>query len=84
MIASPGKLYDARAFRYLLAAKRILDSTNSVANLSRRLVRFALTLQFGIATDLSRNFFDFAFGLLRRALNPILVHACLPCLVLLD
>ena len=61
----------------LLAAHRVFQASDGVLNLAGDLIRLAFGLEFGVAEHLAGDLFDFALGLLGRALDPVLVHLIL-------
>src|SRR3984893_3575092 len=58
----------------LLPLERVFDSADSIPDLSCRLVGLAFGLQLSITKHLAGNLLGFAFDLLRRSLDPVLVH----------
>ena len=58
----------------LLAAHRILQSTDRVLHLACGLVGLAFGFQLLVAEDLSGDFFHGSLGLLGRALDAIFIH----------
>src|SRR3984893_19062629 len=58
----------------LLPLERVFDAADSILDLSCRLVGLAFGLQLSITKHLAGNLLGFAFDLLRRSLDPVLVH----------
>jgi hypothetical protein len=58
----------------LLPLERVFDAADSILDLSCRLAGLAFGLQFSITKHLAGNLLGFAFDLLRRSLDPVLVH----------
>ena len=60
--------------QWLLPLERVFDAADSILDLSCRLVGLAFGLQLSITKHLAGNLLGFAFDLLRRSLDPVLVH----------
>jgi hypothetical protein len=58
----------------LFPLESVLEATDSVLDLSCRLVGLALGLQLGIAKHLAGDLLDFAYDSLFRSFDPIFVH----------
>jgi len=60
--------------QWLLPLERVFDAADSILDLSCRLVGLAFGLQLSITKHLAGNLLGFAFDLLRRSLDSVLVH----------
>src|SRR5450631_1221250 len=58
----------------LFPLERVFDTADSILDLSCCLVGLALGLQLSITKHLAGNLLGFTFDLLRRSLDPVLVH----------
>jgi hypothetical protein len=58
----------------LLAAQRVLYSSNGILHFSCDLIGLSFTLELGIAGDFSSNFFNFAFDLFGRTFDAVFVQ----------
>src|SRR5476651_2740275 len=56
----------------------VLETADRVLNLAGGLLHFAFGLELAVAGHFARDFLDFAFGLLDRAFDAILVHFVRP------
>jgi len=68
----------------LLTSQSVLDAANGVLDFSGNLVGLALAFQLAIASNLSGNFFDFAFSLFSGSFNAILVHLETPLVMVVN
>src|SRR5664279_603434 len=58
----------------LLPLERVFDAADSILDLSGCLVGLAIGLQLCITKHFAGNLLGFTFNLLRRSLDPVLVH----------